>query len=149
MNTVSPPNPLSLIAYALAQHFPKTEIHKEQIADIMRPAFFVMELKTSQNKAIGNRYYRESLLVVRYFPPEDNLTDYEDLMSIADKLYAVLEYLSYDGYQARGYQMNHRIEDNVLQFFVKIRMALERPEHETKMANIDVDTEVKQRTVKE
>lgn len=123
----------SMIAFALGQAFPNTDIHKEQSSQIDRPAFYIGEIKADQMGRIGNNYRRNHQMVVRYFPQEDNLSDYEDLSAIADKLYACLEYLDYNGHKARAVQMNHRIEDNVLQFFFTVHLSLKRPEDHTKM----------------
>lgn len=134
----------SMISSAIGAAFPDAIIYKEQASQIERPAFYIGEIKVSQDKSIGNRYYRYHSLVVRYFPVEDNLTDYEDLSDVADKLYSSLEYLAYDGWRGRGIQMNHRIEDNVLQFYLTVQLALKRPTNDPKMENIDTETFIKE-----
>lgn len=134
----------SMISSAIGVAFPDAVIYKEQASQIERPAFYIGEIKVSQDKSIGNRYYRYHSVVVRYFPLEDNLTDYEELSAVADKLYASLEYLEYDGWRGRGIQMNHRIEDNVLQFFVTVQLALRRPTNETKMEHIITEEKLKE-----
>ena len=134
----------SMISNAIGEAFSDATIYKEQASQIERPAFCIGEIKISQAKAMGNRYYREHQMVVRYFPLEDGLTDYEALSAIADKLYACLEYLEYDGWRGRGIQMNHRIEDNVLQFFLTVQLALKRPTNDPKMEHIQTDTKLKE-----
>lgn len=134
----------SMIYQAIREAFPDAVIYKEQVSQIERPAFYIGEIKVSQDKSIGNRYYRYHSMVVRYFPIEDNLTDYEDLSTIADKLYACLEYLDYEGWRGRSYNMNYRIEDNVLQFFLTVRLALKRPEHNPKMERIETEEKLKE-----
>ena len=134
----------SMISSAIGAAFPDAIIYKEQASQIERPAFYIGEIKVSQDKSIGNRYYRYHSLVVRYFPVEDNLTDYEDLSDVADKLYSSLEYLAYDGWRGRGIQMNHRIEDNVLQFYLTVQLALKRPTNDPKMENIGTETFIKE-----
>ena len=134
----------SMISSAIGAAFPDAIIYKEQASQIERPAFYIGEIKTTQDKSIGNRYYRQHQMVVRYFPPEDGLTDYEDLSDIADKLYACLEYLEYDGWRGRGIQMNHRIEDNVLQFYLTVQLALKRPTNDPKMENLVTEEKLKE-----
>lgn len=134
----------SMISSAIGTAYPDAAIYKEQASQIERPAFYIGEIKASQNKSIGNRYYRYHSMVIRYFPQEDSLTDYEDLSAIADKLYASLEYLEYDGWRGRGYNMSHRIEDNVLQFYVTVQLALKRPTNEPKMEHIQTDAKLKE-----
>ena len=134
----------SMISSAIGAAFPDAIIYKEQASQIERPAFYIGEIKVSQDKSIGNRYYRYHSLVVRYFPVEDNLTDYEDLSDVADKLYSSLEYLAYDGWRGRGIQMNHRIEDNVLQFYLTVQLALKRPTNDPKMEHIVTEEKLKE-----
>ena len=134
----------SMISNAIGEAFPDATIYKEQASQIERPAFYIGEIKISQAKAMGNRYYREHQIVVRYFPLEDGLTDYEALSAVADKLYACLEYLEYDGWRGRGYNMNHRIEDNMLQFYLTVQLALKRPTNDPKMEHIQTDTKLKE-----
>ncbi len=134
----------SMLSSAIGAAFPDAVIYKEQASQIERPAFYIGEIKVSQDKSIGNRYYRQHSMVVRYFPVEDNLTDYEALGYIADKLYACLEYLDYDGWRGRGHNMSHRIEDNVLQFYVTIQLALRRPTNEPKMETVETQAKLKQ-----
>lgn len=131
------------MAYTLGQAFPEKAIYKEQSSQIDRPAFYIGEIKAEQNSRIGNHYRRTHQMVVRYFPQEDNLSDYEDLGAIADKLYYHLEFLKFDGVQARAIQMNHRIEDNVLQFFLTVHLSLKRPENEAKMAILEANAYLK------
>jgi len=40
--------------------------------------------------------------------------------------------------------MNHRIEDNVLQFYLTVQLALKRPTNDPKMENIDTETFIKE-----
>lgn len=134
----------SMISHAISQAYSKADIYKEQASQIQRPAFYIGEIKTDQERRIGNHYRRTHSMVIRYFPVEDGLTDYEDLSSIADKLYACLEYLEYDDWRGRGYAMSHRIEDNVLQFFVTVQLALKRPINDPKMENIETEEFIKE-----
>ena len=134
----------SMISSAIGAAFPDAIIYKEQASQIERPAFYIGEIKVSQDKSIGNRYHRYHSLVVRYFPLEDGLTDYEALSAIADKLYACLEWLEDDGWRGRGIQMHHRIEDNVLQFYLTVQLALKRPTNDPKMEHIQTDTKLKE-----
>lgn len=134
----------NMIYQAIREAFPDAVIYKEQSSQIERPAFYIGEVKVSQNKTVGNRYYRYHSMVVRYFPVEDNLSDYEDLSSIADKLYACLEYLNYDGVKGRSYNMNHRIEDKVLQFYFTVQLVLKRPINNPKMKHLETEEKMKE-----
>lgn len=134
----------SMISHAISQAYPDAAIYKEQASQITRPAFYIGEIEANEDRRIGNHYRRIHNMVVRYFPVEDNLTDYEDLSAIADKLYAHLEYLNYDIWRGRGYNRRHRIEDNVLQFFVTIQVALKRQINNPKMGHIETNEILKE-----
>lgn len=134
----------SMIRYAIQEVFPEAVVYEEQVTQIERPAFYISEIKVSQDKSIGNRYYRYHSMVVRYFPVEDSPNTYTDLDSIADNLYACLEYLDYGGQKGRSIRMNHRVEDQVLQFYFTVQLALKRPENNAKMEHIETEEKLKE-----
>ena len=133
-----------LIQQAVSGAYPDAKIYLGQAAQIGRPAFYIAEIKVNQAKAVGNRYYRDHQMVVRYFPQADQADLYKSLSTIADQLYAALEYLQAGEERARGIQMSHRIEDGILQFYLTVRQVLKRTLDETKMEHITVDRKIKE-----
>lgn len=136
---------LSVLSHTISERFPDADIHKEQASQIDRPAFYIAVLKDAQRKSIGNRYVRDSSLVIRYFPEKDDSSSCEELRHIADILYFITEKMSYQDVYLRGLGRNSRIEDNVLQFFLHVQQSLKRPEDIPKMEHIE--TEVKEKRV--
>lgn len=134
---------LSVLSHTISERFPDADIHKEQASHIDRPAFYIAVLKDEQRKSIGNRYVRDSSLVIRYFPEKDDSSSYEELRYIADILYFITEKMVYQGVYLRGLERNSRIEDNVLQFFLHVQQPLKRPEDVSKMETIETNVNKK------
>lgn len=134
---------LSVLSYTIGERFPGLDIHLEQASQIDRPAFYLAVLKSEQKKSIGNRYIRESQLVIRYFPEKDDETSYQELNQIADILYFITERMQYRGWLIYGLNRNYRIEDNVLQFYLTVEQQLQRPDNNPKMET--VETKVKEK----
>lgn len=134
---------ISTICHTLGEVFPKHRIYREQVKQIKRPAFFVRNLETVQTKCIGNLYKRQCSFVIRCHLEEDALSNYEELTQIADKLYSSLEFMEFNGEKLRGCEMKHRIEDNVLQFFLTCRQSIKKQEIDSVME--ELETELKEK----
>lgn len=102
-----------------------TELYAEGIAqDFEEPCFFIKELKSNQNRELGNRYKRGHFYDIHYFPnPKSSRTNAE-LRQMAELLYDNVEYIEVAGKPLMGLDMNHEIIDGVLHFFVKYPMYL-------------------------
>ena len=111
---------------------PDTPIYSEELEQgFKEPCFFVRLLQTTQEQQLANRYRRDHLIEIRYFPvQESNLN--EQLLVIAESLYDGLEYITINNGLIRGGGMIHEVIDNVLHFSVRYTMNVRRdePEHE-------------------
>lgn len=97
-----------------------TKIYTEKIEQsFQEPCFFIKELRASQNKELGNRYKRGHFYDIHYFPNPDNNKKNEEMREIAEILYGHMEYIEVAGRPLMGLDMNHRVVDGVLHFFVK------------------------------
>ncbi|MPN60901.1 hypothetical protein SDC9_208634 [bioreactor metagenome] len=128
----------------LKENYTAINSYTEQAQNLKRPAFSIIEIEASQEKSIGGRYWRETLMAIRYFPAEDQLSDYAELTALAYELYHHLEYVEWEDKRARGSQMRHRIEDNVLQVYATYREALGYRPIETLMETLEETTQVKE-----
>ena len=133
-----------LVKQAIEQAFPGSLVYEEQASQIERPAFYISTIKASKNRQMGNRYQWLYKLLIRYFPLEEPLEQALGLKEAAEGLYACLERLEADGQRANGLQMSHRIEDQVLHFFVTVRMLGEEPLDAAKMEHITASTQMKE-----
>ncbi|GFN35818.1 phage tail terminator family protein [Tepidimicrobium xylanilyticum] len=104
-----------------------TKIYSESIEQgFQEPCFYIKEVNSSQNRELGNRYKREHLYDIHYFPNPNSSTKNTDMRAMAEVLYEQLEYIEVAGRPLRGYDMNYRIVDGVLHFFVKYSMFVKK-----------------------
>jgi len=97
-----------------------TEIYSEEIPqNFKEPCFFIKEIRSSQNRELGNRYKRGHFYDIHYFPNPKSSRKNQELRDIAEILYDQMEYIEVAGKLTMGQDMNHEIIDGVLHFFVK------------------------------
>lgn len=95
-----------------------TKIYMEEVdQDFKEPCFYIKELRSSQNKELGNRYKRGHFYDIHYFPGGDKVN--EEMREMAETLYDHMEYIEVAGNPLMGLDMNHRVVGGVLHFFVK------------------------------
>lgn len=109
-------------------------IYKEKVVQgFKKPSFFIWVMDVSQEKLMRNNYERMYQMNIRYHPEEKDLTTYETLAEIGNKL---LEYLRYievpiflgrydtdgnpieDTKPIKGDNLSFKITDDILQVYV-------------------------------
>ncbi|MEC1178539.1 hypothetical protein P9B03_08605 [Metasolibacillus meyeri] len=118
--------------------FPSPAYRKygEEIAQgFQAPCFFIKLFPVQQTQIMGRRYSRQHTFNVHYFPS----TDYsnEEMHSIAEQLYEVLEYITPAAMPVRGTKMKQEIHDSVLHFWVEYSFDVYKPIEETKMQKLE------------
>lgn len=118
-------------------------IYKEKDNDEAEtPMFFVWALNTpeSEQRTIRNKVFeRTQSMQIRFFPPEESNEKYEICLDMANKLDCVLREISVGGVIVRGSNINHEINENVLQFYVTYKYrALYPIEQSPKMGKLRV-----------
>lgn len=102
-----------------------TEIYSEDTPqDFKEPCFFIEEIRTSQTKELGNRYKRNNLYTIRYFPDPDSNSKKQEMRDMAETMYDHMEFIEINKKLAMGHELNHKIIDGVLHFFVKYPLFL-------------------------
>lgn len=98
-----------------------TDYHKQHAHF---PCFYVELIDASQERELGNRYWREYAFdVLLFLDRNGEIKDRRSLTAMADTLFMALEYITIDGGQKlRGTEMSYRITDNVLHFLVSYNM---------------------------
>lgn len=97
-----------------------TKIYGESIEqNFKEPCFFIKELRSNQNRELGNRYKRSHSYDVHYFPDPDSNSKNQDMREVAELLYDQLEYIEVNSKLIMGQEMDHQIIDGVLHLFVK------------------------------
>ncbi len=104
------------ITSTLRGAYPDAVISKEEVTQGMEIGAFIVSLISSdQAPLLGRRYHREPMFEVRYFGDSDGACT-----GVADNLSILLETITTpDGDLLRGTGIDWRVEDNVLQFFVR------------------------------
>ncbi len=115
----------------------KYNIYTEDVPQgFQEPCFFISCLHSSNKLFLGNRYFRENLFCIQYFPKEKNRAK-EECSQITDRLFFCLEWLSVEGDWIRGVNINYDIEETVLYFFVNYGLFLRKQtEPITKMGHL-------------
>lgn len=86
---------------------------------LKEPCFFIQCLESTNNRYMGQRYFRTNQFCVQYFP-KDRENPRRECEQTAERLYEVLECLTIYDIQTQlwGKKMRHTVEDGVLNFFV-------------------------------
>lgn len=113
-----------LLSNVLKQNFKNVRIYNERAENIKSPAFIINVVQNSFDKKVGNLYQNEVNYQIVYIEKEDKqyTTDYETYQDIAFKLYDILELIEIKGKKLKGYDMNYRVQDNTLMFFVMFKV---------------------------
>ena len=102
-----------------------TELYSEGILqNFKEPCFYIQEIRSSQDRELGSRYKRGHLYDIHYFPDPKNSMKNAELRQMAETLYDNMEYIEVAGKLTMGLDMNHKIADGVLHFFVKYPLLL-------------------------
>ncbi|MBY9078304.1 hypothetical protein KIH86_17660 [Paenibacillus sp. HN-1] len=107
------------VTTALDTAFPAIPIRGEEIKqNLITPCFFVRLLEAEQSREVNLRYRRVHSFDIHYFPTDSPAMN-EEMQTIAERLYDVMEYVSSAAGGCRGTGMRHETQDGVLHFFVQ------------------------------
>jgi len=128
-----------LLSNILKQNFKDVSIYNERAENMKSPAFVINMIQNSFDKKVGNLYQNEVHYQIVYIEKEDRnyTTDYETYQKIAFKLYDILELIEVKGKKLKGYDMNYRVQDNTLMFFVMFRVRYYRDNKQELMKKLD------------
>ena len=128
-----------LLSNILKQNFKDVSIYNERAENMKSPAFVINMIQNSFDKKVGNLYQNEVYYQIVYIEKEDRnyTTDYETYQNIAFKLYDILEIIEVKGKKLKGYDMNYRVQDNTLMFFVSFKVRYYRDNKQELMKELD------------
>lgn len=107
------------------------------------PCFFITALEPSNNRFLGNRFFRRQPFCVQYFPKSGSQPSAECL-DTAERLYELLDIITAGGDPIRGTRMSHKITDGVLSFFVNYDyFTIRRTDDDNKMERLSSDVSAK------
>lgn len=96
------------------------KIYSEGIEQsFQEPCFYIKELRSNQDRELGNRYKRGHLYDIHYFPNPNSSTKNADMREMAEILYDQMEYIELEGRPLMGLDMSHEIIEGILHFFVR------------------------------
>lgn len=140
---------ISIISNAISTAFSDPDVdvyvYKENIKqDFDTPAFYISEINDTHQKIIGNKYKKKFSMSIKYYPDEKNTdTVKQELHSISDALTNVLEIMSYENKIIKGYNMESRIEDDVLHFLFDVDNRIIKKTTNAKFGPLEVDVNVR------
>lgn len=141
------------------------EIYTETVLQgFNTPCFFVMNTSNKSEQFMNRRYFKNNVFSVHYFPsmPKGEVVDYDEVLEnvdngpagiqvfentvlenskelnfIADRLFAVLEYICVNGELMRGTNMESSIQGGVLVFSVDYNVFVDKIYDHEKMGALN------------
>jgi hypothetical protein len=134
-----------LLSNVLKQNFKDVSIYNERAENIKSPAFVINMIQNSFDKKVGNLYQNEVNYQIVYIEKEDKnyTTDYETYQNIAFKLYDILEFIEVKDKKLKGYDMNYRVQDNTLMFFISFKVRYYRDNKQELMQKLKLQEKKK------
>ena len=93
-----------------------TTYTEEQEQGLKEPCFFISTLEPTHNLFRDRRYFRRQQFCIQFFPANRDRAKAE-CNDTAERLCSCLETITVDGDLMRADKMEHKIVDNVLNFF--------------------------------
>lgn len=98
------------------------------------PYFYITIMNPSQIPMLTNQYQRIQPFEIQYFPKGKSYT--RECMEVAEKLFEVLEYIMIDGNLVRGSDLNCKLEEGVLYFYVQFNLVVLKQTEDSFMQEI-------------
>lgn len=86
------------------------------------PYFYITVVNPSQEPRLGNQYQRIQPFEIQYFPKSESYTT--ECMEVAEKLFDMLEYILVGEELVKGSNMNLKLEEGILYFYVQFNAIL-------------------------
>lgn len=139
-------NVISIISKAVSTAFPEATVYKETIKqDFSTPAFYVAEINHTHTPLIGRASRQRYSMSVKYYHDETNMDEVKkELHGVAAQLPDVLEIMSYNNNTIKSYNMESRIEDDILHFMFDVKVKMIKPKDTYKFGPLEVDVNVKE-----
>ena len=127
------------ISDKLAINFPDISIFDEAIQQgLIEPCFFISLVSISTKPDMNNRYQRNYLMNIKYFP-SDTENGNQEMEGVEELLYQILEYITVDGDLVRGFDMSAEKVDGVLVFTVRYPIRVYMPRDKPIMKEVKIN----------
>ena len=119
-------------------------LYSEAVEQNMKtPCFFVLCAAPELNRFLGNRYFKKTPVVIQYFPLETAKPKTE-CENIAERLFLLLDQIPFEDSFINGTDLNAKIVDGVLNFFVDYNMFVHKVKApKDKMKSLTMTSEVR------
>lgn len=118
-------------------------IHMEEVRQgLEAPCFFISCISPSSTLFLGERYFRENLFCLQYFPGQ-GWGGREECNAVAERLFQCLGCLEVGGIPVRGTGMKYEVVDGILHFFVNYNCFTCRAVGQAAMGGLESRTNVK------
>lgn len=137
---------ISIISKAISTAFPAVKVYKENIKQgFDNPAFYIAEINHSHTPLLGRASRKRYSMSVKYYPDENNIDEVkQELHGVAAQLPDILEIMNYSGKTIKAYNMESRIEDDILHFMFDVRIKMLKPKDTNKFGPLEVDVSAKE-----
>lgn len=119
-----------------------TSYMEEINQDLTGKSFFIQCLNPTNELFRGQKYFRCNQFCIQYFPLSEDDRNRE-CYDVLERLNRCLEYIDVDGLM-RGTQMNGKVADGVLNYFVNYDCFVYKREEIVKMGQMTPHTTVKE-----
>lgn len=137
---------ISIISNAVSTAFSAANVYKENTKQgFDSPAFYIAEINHTHTPLIGRASRKRYSMSVKYYPDENNIDEVKkELHGVAAQLPDVLEIMSYNNNTIKSYNMESRIEDDILHFMFDVKVKMIKPKDTYKFGPLEVDVNVKE-----
>lgn len=127
------------IADKLSAAFSGVQVFTEDVQQgFSEPCFFISLITVSTAPDMNNRYRRNYLMNIKYFPSVSNNSN-QEMEAVEEKLYQVLEYIEVDGDLVRGFDMSAEKVDGVLVYTIRYPVRVYTPQEKPIMEEVKVN----------
>lgn len=111
------------------------EIYTESVEQgLKEPCFSIFCLNPTNRLFRGERYFRQNMFCIQYFPSTDEKG--AECNDVSESLFDCLEYISVEGNLTRGTKMHGELVDWVLNFFINYDMFVYKVKETTPMGEL-------------
>lgn len=135
---------ISAVSGALYRYFGDDYTYEaEEIKQGMKePCFFISVLNPDIKRRISDRYKRNNMICVQYFPKSETEAVAE-CYRVAEDMIFILEVIPYEDASIRGTNIHYRVEGGVLNFFVNYDFFVTKTQNKERMETMESRTKLK------
>lgn len=135
---------IEAISFTLVAYFGDgyTIYTEEDEQGLKEPCFFISTLEPTHNLFHDRRYFKQQQFCIQFFPANRS-REKAECNDIAERLEECLETITVDGDLMHGDKMNHKIVDNVLNFFVNYDCFVIKKRNDELMETLDFKNSLK------